>query len=305
MGAAWREHPELRDFGVNLLRARLDRGLNQEELARKSKLSQTQVSLFEAGIRLPSLEQFLRLARALDVPLQALLTGEDRPGIELKDIAVELRRLGAADLWVADAAVPGALRRPEEVIALATSGGNPDPRVVETLPALLSWNEIHPVILRAYGVATRTRYRLAWLADIALTIDRQKGFPGGCYREPLERFVKAVELPPDGAEWDDLGRPAQRKPTSPLWRRWKVDYDATVSQFDRRAKELARLRVAKAQLPVRRRINRAMRRSEDLEEETTPIPQSSHPEVKPGASRPGVRKATTARRKARGMGRDG
>lgn len=305
MGAAWRELPEIRDLNINLLRARLERGLNQEELARKSKLSQAQVSLFEAGIRLPSLEQFLRLARALDVPLQALLTGEDRPGIEIKDLAVELRRLGASDLWVADATVPGAVRRPEEAIALAASAVSPDPRVVETLPALLSWNEIHPVILEAYGIATRTRYRLAWLADIALTIERQKGFPGGCRRDPLERFLKAVELPPDEADWDDLGRPARSKPTSPVWRRWKVNYDATVNDFERRAKELARNREAEARLPMRRRIKSGTRRSEEPAEALAPIPQEPPDQVDIGAPRSDARKAISARRKARGAGRDG
>src|SRR5947207_11652544 len=168
MEADWLDLPELRNLGTNLLLLRLERGLSQGRLARECKLSQAQVSLFEAGRRLPSLDQFVRLARALDVPLQRLLSGFDRPGVALKDLAVELRQLGATDLWVADAAVPGAARRPEEVIALAVSGSSPDPRVVETLPALLSWNEINPLILKAHGIATKTNYRLAWLADVAL-----------------------------------------------------------------------------------------------------------------------------------------
>jgi transcriptional regulator with XRE-family HTH domain len=205
-------------------------------------LSQTQVSLFEAGRRLPSLDQFVRLARALDVPLQRMLTGADRPGDVVRDYAVELRRLGAADLWVADALVPGAARRPEEVIALAASGSSPEPRIVETLPALLSWNEIHPTILKAYALTMRTRYRLAWLADIALAIDRQRGFPGGCRRDSLERYLKRVACPPQDAPWDDLGRPGDVPPASPLWKRWKVSYDASVDTFERRAGELLAFR---------------------------------------------------------------
>lgn len=233
--------PELRDLGTNLSLARLERGFSQSGLASASGLSQAQVSLFEAGRRLPSLEQFVRLARVLDVPLQKLVSGRDRPGTELRDLAVELRRLGAGDLWVAEAAVPGAARRPEEVIALAVSGLHPDPRVVEALPALLSWNKINPVILRAHGIATKTTYRLTWLADIALAVERRQGFPEGCRRGALERFVRSVRLPPRGTPWDDLGRPADRPPTSPVWRRWKIRYGAELEDFTRRALALAQI----------------------------------------------------------------
>ncbi len=107
---------ELQHLGANLLRARIAQGLTQEGLARKSGLSQAQVSLFEAGRRISSLEQLVCLALSLDAPLQRLISGTDRPGTELKDLAVELRGLGAADLWVADATVPGAARCAEETI---------------------------------------------------------------------------------------------------------------------------------------------------------------------------------------------
>lgn len=234
-----RDLPELRDLGTHLLLARLERGFSQDGLAKACRLSQTQVSLFETGRRRPSLDQFMRLARALDVPLQRLLNGQDRPGVALKDLAVELRRLGAVDLWLADAAVPGAARRPEEVIALAVSGGSPDPRVIEALPALMSWNEIDPGILQAHGNATGVAYRLAWLADIALAVDRQRGFPGGCRREWLERFLKMVGPPRPGAPWDDLGRPGESVPRSPVWRRWKIRYGAKLDDFHRRALTLA------------------------------------------------------------------
>jgi transcriptional regulator with XRE-family HTH domain len=245
----WLDLPELQRFGTNLLQARLDRGFSQVRIARECKLGQAQVSLFEGGRRLPSLDQFVRLARALGSPLQRLLSGSDQPGIELKDLAFELRLLGAVDLWVFDASVPGAARRPEEVIALAASGSQPDPRIVETLPALLSWTEFNPTILRAHGITSRTTYRLGWLADIALTIDRQIGFPGGCRRRLLERFLKIAKLPPEKGEWDDLGRPSKRHPTSPIWRRWRINYGATIDDFKRRAKELAAMRDAPKMLP--------------------------------------------------------
>jgi transcriptional regulator with XRE-family HTH domain len=291
--AGWLDLPELKSFGANLLRARLDRGYSQGRLARECKLGQAQVSLFEMGRRLPSLDQFVRLARALGVPFQRLTGGSEQPGIELKDLAVELRLLGAADIWVLDATVPGAARRPEEVIALAATGRNPDPRVVETLPALLSWNEINPTVLRANGIVTKTTYRLAWLADIALTIDRQKGFPGGCRRGPLERFLKTVKLPPEGTEWDDLGRPSKGHPASPIWRRWKVSYGATSDDFKRRATELAAVREASKGIPRPGRVRGRV--TIEVPEGVTNFPKMA----------PGQRKTTIPPRKVRKGEADG
>jgi hypothetical protein len=124
------------------------------------------------------------------------------------------------------------------VITLALSGAIPDARVVETVPALLSWNALKPALLRAYGIVTETTRRLAWLADVALAVDRQGGFPAGCRRDPLERFLKTVEMPGERTEWDDLGHPGETAPASPLWRRWRINYGATLEDFARRARQL-------------------------------------------------------------------
>ena len=119
-------------------------------------MSQARISLFEAGHGLPSLDQFIRLARALDIPLQRLISGENWPGEQPRDIAIELHLLGAVDLKISDAVVPGAARRTEETITLAVSGGEPNPRIIETIPAFLSWNKFDPEILRAFGTASKT-----------------------------------------------------------------------------------------------------------------------------------------------------
>ena len=242
MKAPWLELPELRNLDKNILRIRLNRGLSQNRLAQDCGLSQAQVSLFESGRRLPSLDQFIRIARALDVPLQVLLGGTDCSDRELKHLAVELRGLGAVDLWVADTVVPAAARRAEEVIALAVSGARPDPRVVETIPALLSWNLSNPSALKLYGSMTKTIYRLAWLADVALAIDRQQYFPGGCCIPHLERFLKMVRVPPKESPYDDLGMPEEGAPKSPIWRRWKISAGMTLDDFTRRALALATMR---------------------------------------------------------------
>ena len=232
-------------IGSHLTAARLQRGWSQSELAARCGLSQAQISYFELGRRRPTLDQLIQMARSLDVSLEKLIGGSDRPGDRLSDIAIELRHLGLIDLWVRDSVVPGAFRRPEEVIAQAVSGREPDPRIVEAIPALLAWNRINPILLRAHGQTTRPRVtrRLAWLADIALAIDRRGGFPGGCRKESLTRFAGRIPAPPPASEtWDSLGRPMAHTPTSPIWKRWRINYDADLSQFEQRARHLDELR---------------------------------------------------------------
>jgi transcriptional regulator with XRE-family HTH domain len=254
MGLNSGELPELGDLGSFLTAARLERGLSQVELAARCALSQTQISYFEVGQRRPTLSQILRIASALDVSLQRLITGSDRPGIRLSDIAIELRYLGIADLWVKDAAVPGAFRPAEEVIALAVSGEEPDPRILEAIPAVLAWNDIDPVLLRAYSLTTRphTARRLAWLADIALAIDGRGGFPGGCRKEQLTRFSRSIQAPAERDAWDSLGRPSAKPATSPLWKRWRISYDADLLIFEQRARHLDELRRPSRDHHVRR-----------------------------------------------------
>jgi len=201
-----RESPELQNLGPSLILARHERRLSQAELAALCGLSQAQVSYFEVGQRRPTVDQLLQIARALGCSVQKLLTGSDRPGSRLSDIALELRKMGLVDLWVREPIVPGAFRASEEVIALAVSGSEPDPRIVEAMPALLAWNETSPSLLRAYGMQSRPSAvrRLAWLADISLAIENRGGFPGGCRRDLLARFLKKVTLP-GGVKpaWDD------------------------------------------------------------------------------------------------------
>jgi transcriptional regulator with XRE-family HTH domain len=245
MSLAPDEAPELQYLGLYVATARREQGLSQLELANRCRLAQAQISYFESGRRRPTLDQLLRIARALDVSIQRLIGGSDRPGEELRDIAVELRHLGIADLWVAGAVIPGAFRRSEEVIAQAISAPDPDPRIIEAIPTVLAWSEIDPVLLRAYGLTSgiRTVRRMAWLADVALAIDRQGGFPGGCDSAPLDRFTRIVRPPaPEPPRWDSLGHPMSSVPKLPLWKRWKINYDANLAQFEARAEHLNQLR---------------------------------------------------------------
>jgi transcriptional regulator with XRE-family HTH domain len=226
--------------------ARRDQGLTQAALAERCRLQRQQLTYFERGTRIPSLEQLLRIAQALDLPLQWFLSGGDRPGGGVRALAIELRNLGLIDLWVDKPLVPGAFRRPEEVVALAVAGEEPEARIVEGIPTILAWNRWKGILLRAFARATgaRTVYRLAWLAEIVLALERRGGFPDGCPgKKDLEAFVKRVK-PPPAHPWDGLGRPVDAAPTSPLWKRWRISYPADVATFRQRAEGLVALRQA-------------------------------------------------------------
>jgi transcriptional regulator with XRE-family HTH domain len=233
--------PELLNLAASLSLARQEQGFSQTELAARCGLSQAQISYLEVGLRQPTLDQLLRIARALGTSVQKLLTGANRPGTDLKDLALELRSLGLVDLWIKSPIVPGAFRCPEETLSLAVSGSEPDPRILEAIPAVLAWNELAPVLLRAYGLLTRphTTRRLAWLADVALAIDRRGGFPGGCRRDQLARFIKMISHPDrKPPRWDSLGRPMAKTPASPIWKRWKICHDSDLDAFQQRANHL-------------------------------------------------------------------
>ena len=220
---------ELRDLGSHLSDVRLGRGLSQAELATRCGLSQAQISYFELGQRRPALDQLLRIAKALDCSIERLLGGSDRPGTERRHLAVELRSLGIADLWIGDAVVPGAFRRAEELIPMAIAGEEPDPRIVEAIPAVLSWNEIDPVLLRslqpgdpapddvAAGLAGgrrpgdrpewRVSRRMPAAAARALHADRpRRGDEGRCLGQPGPSDGEAADLADLEAMEDQLRR---------------------------------------------------------------------------------------------------
>lgn len=60
-------------FAKVLQRARLSKGLSQEELAHMAGLHRTYVGLIERGQRKPTIEVGHALARALGVPLSGLI----------------------------------------------------------------------------------------------------------------------------------------------------------------------------------------------------------------------------------------
>jgi transcriptional regulator with XRE-family HTH domain len=236
--------PELRDLGAHVAATRRLRGLSQAELAGRCGLTQGAISTIESGDRRPSLDQFFRIARALDVPLQRLIDGHDRPGGALPDIAVQLRSLGIVDLRVRDAKLPGAFLTTEEAIALTLQPDESEPRLITAMPALLAWNDwnFHRLVWSGAANDSRLRDRIGWLADIALAIDRRAGFPGGCRAGTLSAFVAHFQPHVSRSKaWDGLGHPMRQEPRSPIWRRWRINFDADIKEFEHRAAELVAL----------------------------------------------------------------
>jgi putative transcriptional regulator len=232
---------ELLDLGKRLIRARTERGWTQAQLAERAGVQRPQITYFETGTRTPDLEHLLRLARALELPVERFLSGSDRPGHTWEDLAFELKALGLIDLWVTNPRVPGAFHRPEDVITTILGAPVVEPRVLEAVPTLLAWNKWHAPLLYGYALwlDDPTVRRLAWLADVVLAIDRSGGFPGGCPgRWDLEKYLQLVPAPADGTEWDGLGHPVTAAPRSPIWRRWAIGYPATLDTFRARAKAL-------------------------------------------------------------------
>jgi transcriptional regulator with XRE-family HTH domain len=200
------------------------------------------LSRIESGKREASFDEVVRLAEALDVPLEWFVTGEEQPGTGLHDIAAELRHLGIVDLVVPQARVPGTYRPKEEVLALAVGTERPEPRVVEAIPGVLAWNHWRPGVLESFARVTHPKAltRLGWLTDVTLLLDRTHGFPGGLLAgDELTEFLTRVDRP---HEPDDLGQPNATAPDHRVWKYWRIAYAIELSAFRERAERLWSLR---------------------------------------------------------------
>jgi transcriptional regulator with XRE-family HTH domain len=72
-----------RRLGVNIRKARIARGLTQEEVAQRIHLALELYQRMEEGTYLPSVETFTTLYYVLDVPLDELLGSASRPHLRL------------------------------------------------------------------------------------------------------------------------------------------------------------------------------------------------------------------------------
>lgn len=241
----------LKTIGFQLRIARTRRGLTQAELGTRCGVTQTELSNIEKGKRLPSLPLFFRFAQVLELPLEQFVNGQVRPRLDRRTALVHLRWLGIVDLLAPGTCVLGAFPAPEETLAWVLRGDAPDPRLVEALPAVLAWNAWDARLLEAYGASPDPRAvtRLAWLADVALTLHRSDVFHSD-FKTPhvLEDFLRRVTPPPIP---DDLGHPVLHDRLPPVSRRWNVRYAATLNVFDQRVKHLQALREAEQPHPRR------------------------------------------------------
>ncbi len=64
-------------FGENLARCRKRADLSQEELGVRASLHRTEISLLERGTRLPRIDTAIKVAGALEIPLDELIEGID------------------------------------------------------------------------------------------------------------------------------------------------------------------------------------------------------------------------------------
>ena len=83
-------------YGMHLQSLRKYNGLTREDLARRSGISRSTLAKIEAGITVPSIEQFIRLANSFRLRLPKLLM--EVGVIQKKDMAVALTEGTAPEL---------------------------------------------------------------------------------------------------------------------------------------------------------------------------------------------------------------
>lgn len=228
--------PKKPSFGGYLKLARANAGFTQSQLAKRVGVTRLIITRIEIGFSDPDFALAVRLAAALDEPLEWFVSGRRRPSRSLRGLTVELRRLGVSDLAVSDPRPPGAFRPAEEVIALALRGDRPSPRIVDAMPFVLTRREFDPHLLLAFARRSdpRVRRRLGWLADVSLVLAQRSDFPPVESTAGLERLVRLVGRPKPADPEDGLGHPGTGRPPL-VWRRWRVSYAGTLDGFVARA----------------------------------------------------------------------
>lgn len=68
-----------KEIGARIKAARADAGLQQNDLAKKAGLAQSTLSEIISGSRVTSVENLTKIASALDLSLDYLITGQERP----------------------------------------------------------------------------------------------------------------------------------------------------------------------------------------------------------------------------------
>lgn len=208
-------------LGSRIRSTRSRRGWSQSQLSSRLGVVQSLVSAWETSRRQPSIDQLRQLSSALDAPILFLLEGSARLPISEATLTAELRWYGFDVVGAAE--VPAwAVRSPEDLLTAALQ--DPDPRIVDQLPALLlARDDLSGVLAVAYAQERGVGRRLGWIADVARALHR---LGLGRHTQGLED----IRLEPGSYDdWDGLGHPAAaRDALPPAWKRWRVDYDRSI-----------------------------------------------------------------------------
>jgi transcriptional regulator with XRE-family HTH domain len=159
--------------GSELRNGRLAKGWTQGQLADRLGVSQTYVSLLEAGQR-PVRESLARQAVSLlDLPANTLPVGSDPSPLAAADVARGLGRLGYGGF----AHLPRTRKvNPAELLVRALSSKNVEARVVEALLwLLLSYPQVDWEWLVRTAKQNDLQNRLGFLVSVAREVATRRG----------------------------------------------------------------------------------------------------------------------------------
>lgn len=95
------------DFGDSIKKIREEKGLSQEELARKLDVAQSTIGMWESGKRTPKLDELNRLARVLSITVNRLIGQSKERKVELikNEIYVDGEKVSDLDATDVDGVV--------------------------------------------------------------------------------------------------------------------------------------------------------------------------------------------------------
>lgn len=86
-------------FAVNLKNLRIEKGLNQTELAEKLFINKSMISAYEKGTRMPSLDVLIQLTFIFNVSIDYLL-GVQRNEVEDKKKSIDISGLNSNQIKI-------------------------------------------------------------------------------------------------------------------------------------------------------------------------------------------------------------
>ena len=75
----------MQPIGDNIKKFRKAKGLSQDALAKKSKLSENYIGLIERNKKIPSIDSLIKILNALEISADVILADELKVGYEVKN----------------------------------------------------------------------------------------------------------------------------------------------------------------------------------------------------------------------------